>query len=64
MEKSLQLKIFAKIHHDYNHYVAIQVFCDRIFLFRTAANICKKIPSQINSSLQYVAYESCPPFCR
>ena len=54
MKNFCDWKIFAKIHHDYKHYITIEIFCDRvIFRFRTFANIRKKISSQINSSLQY-----------
>ena len=28
MEKFLQLEIVAKIHHDRNHYITIEFFCD------------------------------------
>ena len=54
MGKFLWSKFFAKIHHNYNHYITIEIFCDRIFVI---LNIRKKnrknISPQMNSSLQY-----------
>ena len=40
MGKFLRPTFFAKIHHNYNHYITIEIFCDRIFVI---LNICKKI---------------------
>ena len=40
MGKFLQSKFFAKIHHNYNHYITIEIFCDHIFAI---LNIRKKI---------------------
>ena len=53
----MQLKFFVKIHHNYSHYITIEIFCDHIFAI---LNICEKnrknISSQINSSLQHTVY--------
>ena len=46
MGKFLRSKIFAQIHHNYNHYITIEIFA--------ILNIRKKKKSQINSSLQYI----------
>ena len=45
--------MFAKIHHDYNHYITIEFL---VIVFSAILDIhksSKKILSQINSSLQY-----------
>ena len=42
--------MFAEIHHDYKHYITIEIFGDRIFgNFKHS----QKIPSKINARLQY-----------
>lgn len=28
MENFCERKIFAKVHHDYNHHITIELFCD------------------------------------
>ena len=40
MGKFLRSKFFVKIHHNYNHYKTIEIFCDYIFAI---LNIRKKI---------------------
>ena len=43
MGKILRSNFFAKIHHNYNRYITIEIFCDRIFAI---LNIRKKKSQQ------------------
>ena len=56
MEKFCDLKIFAKIHHDCNHYITNEIFCD----FEHSKS-SQQYSLANSSSLQYAVVIAIPP---